>query len=57
MVESDELGSKLGYYLVRNRTLDELKANIGFDEVRKKEMELIDSNPELKDLPNNYKGT
>jgi len=47
---------KLGYVAVRNRTQEEIDANMSFSECRMKESLYFNSHPELKNMPHHYLG-
>ena len=56
-IKNNELGLAFEPIVVRNRTQEELENNLNIDDVKRKEMNLIESHRELKNLPDETKGT
>ena len=56
-VTGNELELTFEPIVVLNRTQDELEANVSFEEIRKKELDLIENHKDLKNLPDETKGT
>ena len=56
-ITGNELELKFNPIVVRNRTQDEIDNKDSWEVIKKKEYELLASNDELKQLPDNSKGT
>ena len=56
-ITSNELELKFDPIVVRNRTQDEIDKNEDWNEIRTKEIELLNTNEELKKLSDDSKGT